>query len=90
MGIADIFKEIADGLTAFAPAFGKSIWTLFCNIFLEFTTTEAGAITITGFNILGTLSIVSLVMGITYKTVPMVVNWISKKSAARRRRKAKA
>ncbi|MCX4363425.1 MAG: hypothetical protein OSJ74_08605 [Clostridia bacterium] len=90
MGIAEIFSQIADGLASFAPALGKAIWTLFLNLFLTSTTTEAGVVTVTGINVLGSFAIATLVMGIVYKVLPMAINWISKKASARRRRKARA
>lgn len=88
MDIASIFTDIASGLASFAPALGEAIWTFFLNMFLTFTEAD-GVYTVTGFNVLGVLSLCALVMGIVYKIVPIAVNWISKKAAARRRRKAR-
>lgn len=86
MGVAEILKDIADGLAAFAPALGKSIWDLFCALFL--TLGEGGAVS--GLNVLGTFSLVALIMGMTYKLLPIAINWISRKVSARRRRRSRA
>ena len=89
MGLAEILTDMAEGLAAFVPAFGKSIWELFLNMFLTFTESE-GTVTVTGLNMLGVFSMMSLVIGLAYKIVPMVANWISKKAASARKRRAKA
>ena len=85
MGLNEILTDIAEGLAAFVPAFGKSIWELFLNMFLTFTESE-GIVTVTGFNMLGVLSLMSLVIGLTYKIFPTVANWISRKVKSRKRR----
>ena len=33
MGLVEILTDMAEGLAAFVPAFGKSIWQLFLNMF---------------------------------------------------------
>lgn len=88
MSISQIFTDIATGLAAFAPAFAKSIWQVFCNLFLTFTEGEAGAITVTGLNTLGMLGIVGLVIGIVYKVVPTAIGFLGKLRARRAKRKA--
>lgn len=89
MSIAKIFEDIATGLASFAPAFAKSIWLVFCNLFLTFTeASEGGAITVTGLNPLGTLAIVGLVIGMVYKVVPTAIGFLGKLRARRAKRKA--
>lgn len=85
MELADILTQLGEGLASFVPSFGKAIWQLFLNMFLTYTETE-GAVTVTGFNTLGILSLVSVIVGLTYKIVPIVANWISRKVKSRRRR----
>lgn len=85
MGLADILTQVGEGLASFVPSFGKAIWELFLNMFLTFTESE-GTVTVTGLNMLGVFSLMSLIIGLTYKIVPIVANWISRKVKSRRRR----
>ena len=84
MGLVEILTDMGEGLAAFVPAFGKSIWQLFLNMFLTFTESE-GTVTVTGLNMLGVFSLMSLVIGLTYKIFPTVANWISSKVKSRKR-----
>lgn len=87
MGLTEIFSQLGEGLASFVPSFGKAFWELFLNMFLTFTESE-GTVTVTGLNMLGVISLMSIVIGLTYKIVPMVVNWITGRLDARRARKA--
>lgn len=85
MGLADILTQLGEGLASFVPSFGKAIWELFLNMFLTFTVSE-GTVTVTGLNMLGVFSLMSLIIGLTYKIFPTVANWISSKVKSRKRR----
>lgn len=89
MDLSSILTDIGEGLVSFIPSLGKGVWELFLNMFLTFTEAD-GVYTVTGFNVLGVLALASLVMGLAYKLIPMVANWISKKVKSSRRRKARA
>lgn len=91
MGIADIFGDIAEGLTSFVPAFFQAIYDAFIALFCVVTPGSDGAAdTVTGFNELGIMAIVFLVIGMVYKLVPMVSGFIGRRMAASRRRKVRA
>ena len=89
MTIAGIFGDIANGMTAWFPALGKGVLDLFVNLFISYTE-SSGTITYNGLNPLGTFAIVSLVIAVGYKVLPLAFNFISKKMRARRARKARA
>lgn len=89
MGIADIFGEIAEGLTSFVPAFFAAIYEAFISLFCVVTPgSEGAADTVTGFNALGIMAIAFLVIGMVYKLLPAVSGFIGRRMAARRSRKA--
>lgn len=85
MGLAEILTQLGEGLASFVPSFGKAIWQLFLNMFLTFTESE-GIVTVTGLNMLGVFSLMSLIIGLTYTIFPTVANWISSKVRSRKRR----
>ena len=88
MGIADIFGDIAEGLTSFVPAFFAAIYEAFISLFCVVTPGSDGAAdTVTGFNALGIMAIAFLVIGMVYKILPAVSGFIGRRMAARRSRK---
>lgn len=89
MDIGGVLTDIGEGLVSFIPSLGQAIWDLFLNMFLV-VTGEPGSETVTGFNMLGILALVSLIIGLAYKLIPMVANWITKKVRSSRRRKSRA
>lgn len=87
LSIAGIFGDIADGIAAFMPALAKGILDAFVNLFITTSTTE-GVTTYTGLNPLGLFAIVALVIAVCYKILPKAYNFIVKRAAERKARKA--
>lgn len=88
MGVGEIFTQIAQGLTSFIPALGKGVIQLFSYLFLNFTETEAGVVTFSGFSVLGSLMIAGIVLGLVWKIFPKVWGFVSGLASSRRKKKA--
>lgn len=86
MNVGQILTDIGSGLVSIVPAFFKAIWTAFCNLFLTFTESE-GVITVTGFNVLGSLCLAFFIFYACYKILPVVVSFLNKKIKSSKRRR---
>lgn len=82
--ITSIFTDIAGGLGSFVPAFFGAMLEAFMALFIE-TGTE-GALSLTP---VGQISLVFIIMGITYKIAPTIVSWLRLGMAKRKKRRAR-
>lgn len=78
MSIGQIITDIGAGLAELVPVFFGAIWKGFATLFLTYSEAE-GVMTVTGFNALGSLSLVFLILVIVYKLVPAVTGFIGKR-----------
>ena len=76
MDVGAFLSEISGGLLSFIPDFGKALLQCFLSLFFVFTTSEGGAVTVTGLSILGVVAVSLLVISLAMQLLPTVLGWL--------------
>lgn len=88
--LTELFSSITAAFTQYLPSMATGIYTMFVHIFCEYTTTEAGAISVTGLNALGETAAAFIGIGIVAGLVATVLGVLrlrKRKGSKKRRRK---
>lgn len=84
--LSTILGDLASGIGSFLPALGSSFLDAFLALF--FITGEAGAVT--GITPLAEMGLLGMVIGASYKFIPMIVGWFRLKVRRGRGRRKRA
>lgn len=84
--LTTILGDLASGIGTFLPSLAGSFLEAFLALF--FVTGEAGAVT--GITPLAEIGLLGMIIGASYKFVPMIVGWFRLRVSRRRAAKKKA
>lgn len=80
MSVTGVLSDLGGGLGTFVPSFFSALLNGFSTLFVDSN----------GLTNVGTIALVFIVIGITYKILPTVIGWLRLKVRSGRRKKARA
>lgn len=86
---SDLISDLGTGIGSLLPNFMKAFLDGFVKLFFTVTTAEGGATTITGISPVGDVALMFIVLGISYRFIPIIVGWLRLKALNRRSRRSR-